>query len=499
MKRTSFTIKPRTWIAAGLIIVSCGIGVGIAIAQPAGKLWQERGSGAVPLAQVPDFSTLAAQVSPAVVSINVEQRVNAAGGRRGRGGRGGRMGQPMQDPFDFFFRQFGEEMPRENWNRGVGSGFVIHREGLILTNYHVIEGADVIEVNVLEADGSETSVPAKVLGTAPAYDVALLQAEKPLKATVAYLGDSSAMRIGDWVMAVGNPFGLSHSVSVGIISAKERRDVAPSGRQGYYNFLQTDASINPGNSGGPLINMKGEVIGINTAGSGIGFAIPIDMVKAILPELKEKGTFTRSWLGVRVQSLTADLAQTYGLSRTNGALISDVVPQSPAAVAGLHEGDVILAFDGHVLRDSSELPLYASMAGVGKRVPVKVWRQGQEKTLTVALTEFPDEQVAVGERTESSAGEGAALGLTVADITPQLARQFDLPVGAGVMVRDMEPSGLAARAGLRPGDVIAQVNGEQVVSSQGLVAMIRKISTGKILRLTVVRQGGRLFVAMRKP
>jgi serine protease Do len=279
------------------------------LAQARETLWNERSGSAGALAQVPDFAALATQVVPAVVAINVEQKVRVS--RRG-GGR-------FRDPFDFFFRPFGGEIPHEFHNRGLGSGFVIRADGLILTNYHVVENADSIEVVLTHADGSERTMSAKVLGTAPEYDVALIQTEEKTDAPVAFLGNSDSINIGDWVMAVGNPFGLSHSVSVGIISAKERREIAPSGRRGVYDFLQTDASINPGNSGGPLINMKGEVIGINTAinaaGSGIGFAIPINMVKQMLPDLKAKGRFARSWIASTFRASTKNSPNRSGLKR----------------------------------------------------------------------------------------------------------------------------------------------------------------------------------------
>ena len=340
------------------------------------RLWSERPNGSAPLAQVPDFRALAAQVIPAVVSIQVEQRVKVQP-NSGLGGSGS-----GQDPREFFHRYFGGEIPREFRNRGLGSGFVIDASGIILTNYHVVENADSIEVTWTGKDGSDQKVNAKVLGAAPRYDVAVLKTTEKLDVNpIAYLGDSDGTQIGDWVMAVGNPFGLSHSVSTGIISAKERRDVLPSGRQGTYNFLQTDASINPGNSGGPLINMRGEVIGINSAinasGSGIGFAIPINMVKEMLPDLSTKGRYARSWIGIKIQALDPELAQSFGLKRTTGALVAEVVPNSPASEAKIREGDVVLQFEGKDLRSASDLPLFASMAGVGKTVSVTIWREGR--------------------------------------------------------------------------------------------------------------------------
>jgi serine protease Do len=457
------------------------------------KLWSEQSALTPPLAQVPDFRALAKQVVPAVVSVNVEQKVKLA--RRGPMGGG-----PGQDPFDYFNRFFGGEIPREYRNRGLGSGFVIRSDGLILTNYHVVENADSIEVIITAEDGSERKINAKVLGTAPDYDVALIKTDKPANAVAVNLGNSTDLQIGDWVMAVGNPFGLSHSVSVGIVSAKERREVAPSGRSGYYDFIQTDASINPGNSGGPLINMKGEVIGINTAinaqGSGIGFAIPINMVKSMLPELESKGKFTRSWLGIKIQRVDADLAQSYGLKKAAGALIAELVPKGPAALAGLKQEDIVLEFDGKPIRDSSDLPLYASMAGVGRTVNLKVWRAGKTMDAKVLLKGFPDEQGAEGAHELGSKEE---LGMLVTDITPQLAQRYQLETRKGVLLKDVDPDGLAARVGLRPGDVVLSVNDKLANSAREFSQTVRRAPSGTLLRLQVMRQDARLFVALKKP
>jgi serine protease Do len=459
------------------------------------KLWLERNAGSMPLAQVPDFRLLAQQVVPAVVSIQVEQRVRG----RGMGGQG--PGMP-QDPFDFFHRYFGGEMPREYRNRGLGSGFIIDADGLILTNNHVIEDADTIEVTVSQADGSERKLLAKVMGTAPEYDVALIKTTEPLGgSTIAYLGDSDTTQIGDWVMAVGNPFGLSHSVSVGIISAKERRDVAPSGRHGLYNFLQTDASINPGNSGGPLVNMRGEVIGINSAinasGAGIGFAIPINMVKSMLHDLKTKGRFVRAWLGVTLQPLTPELAKSFGLKSTQGALVGEVVSRGPADQADIREGDVIVEFNRQPLRASSDLPLFVSMAGVGKRADVKLIRGGQERVVTVVLEAFPegDQPMASAQRNDAK-----ELGAVLGEITPPIRQQLGLDENLkGVIIQEIDETGLAARLGLRPLDILLSLNGKAVTSPRQAIDEVRRARSGSIIRLKVQRGRGRLFLAATKP
>jgi serine protease Do len=452
------------------------------------RLWAEK-SNARALQVGPDIAGLAKEVVPAVVSIQVDQTVRSPHGR----------GQGMQDPFDFFFRPFGD-IPREFHGRGLGTGFVIQKDGLILTNYHVVENADAIEVTFALADGSERKMGAKVLGVAPQYDVALIQTEGKANAPIAYLGDSAQTNIGDWVMAVGNPFGLTHTVSVGIISAKERRDIMPSGRRGYYDFLQTDAAINPGNSGGPLVNMAGEVIGINSAinaaGSGIGFAIPINMVKEMLPDLKEKGKFTRSWIGIRIQQMNPELAEGLGLSRPSGALVAEVVPGGPAEAAGLEEGDVILEFDGKPVRDNSDLPLYASMAGVGKRVNLKVWRDKKERAVRLTLAEYPDEEMKIASGGESGGGE---LGMTVTNINPELQQRLGIEISRGVVIKDLSRGSPAARAGLRVGDGVLSLNGKRATTARDFARAVRALKAGAVMRMQVARRGGRLFVAMRKP
>ncbi len=459
------------------------------LAAAQGKLWAER-PATLPTVQLPDFSALAEQLVPAVVSIQVEQKV--AVNKEGRRGN---------DPFEFFFGPFGGEVPREFHNRGLGSGFVISKEGLILTNFHVVENADSIEVTFTAKDGTEKKMGAKVLGSAPDYDVALIQTNENADAATTYLGDSDKVRIGEWVMAIGNPFGLAHSVAVGIISAKERRDIAPSGRAGLYDFIQTDASINPGNSGGPLINARGEVIGINSAinaaGSGIGFAIPINMVKNMLADLKTKGKYVRSWIGIKIQAVTAELAQSYGLAKASGALVSEVVDDSPAKEAGLLEGDIILEFDGKPVRSSSDLPLISSMAGVGRKVSLKYWRNNKESTVSLKLSEYPGEQTRLA--SESEGGESSGIGLVAADITPALQRQLNLDLDAGVVIRSVDPQSIAARAGVRPGDVILSLNGEVVKRARAFAESVKKIEPGGLLRMQVLRQGGKVFLAFRKP
>jgi serine protease Do len=447
-------------------------------------------------AHCPNFAALAQELRPAVVSIKTETRVKQS---RGMGRREPSPGEPF-DLFRFFGQGGQNPMPREA--RGLGSGFVIDSSGLILTNHHVVEAADEIEVSFALPDGTERTMEAKVVGEAADYDVALIKTVADANVAVARLGDSDATQIGEWVMAVGNPFGLDHSVSVGIISAKERRDIAPSGRRGLYNFLQTDASINPGNSGGPLVNARGEVIGINAAinaqGQGIGFAIPVNMVKEMLPQLKKGGKFVRSWVGVKIQPLTPELAESYGLDKTHGVLVAEVMRGSPAADAGLEEGDIILEFDGKKLTRSSDLPLYASMAGVGKKVDLTVLRKNKTRSVAMKLGAFPDDEVVLARGSGDEGDSGTGFGLGFGNLTPEARERLRTEAKSGAVVSDIEPGGAAARAGLMPGDLVLKADGETIDNAGELAKLLKAKKPGDIVRLLVEREGSRLFVGMKR-
>ena len=439
----------------------------------------------------PDFASLADRVVPAVVSIRVEQRIQVP--RRMPGG----------DPLDVF-RFFGQEPPREYRSSGLGSGFVIHADGLILTNAHVVENAESIEVTLMRPDGTERVLAARMLGITNDYDVAVIKTTEVANAPTVTLGDSDTLRIGEWVMAVGNPFGLEHSVSVGIISAKQRRDIDPSGRHGFYDFLQTDASINPGNSGGPLTNARGEVIGINSAvsaqGQGIGFAIPINMVKQLLPELEKNGRFVRSWVGLQAQPLTDDLAKSFGVGGDTGVLVSYVLPDGPAARGGLREGDIILEFDGKKLLRPTDLQLFASIAGVGNTVKLKIWRDGQVINTDIKLEAFHDKDHAEAQVPQPREEPGAVgLGLTLSNLTPNLRSQLGVETVRGAVVESVEPGSISARSGLHRGDVIIKVDKDDIFRAEDVVKKVRAAPVGALLRLKVERQGGRLFLAFHKP
>jgi serine protease Do len=354
------------------------------------------------------------------------------------------------DDFERFFRQ-GPSPRREA--RSQGSGVIVDKSGVILTNNHLIENASEIEVRLSD----QRKFKAKVAGRDPKTDLAVLKIESDAEFPVADLGDSDRLRIGQWAIAVGNPFGLDRTVTVGIISATGRRKLDLTT---YESFIQTDAAINPGNSGGPLVNLDGRVVGINTAivsvGQGIGFAIPVNMARRVLPQLLATGRVTRGWLGVRIQPLTEELAPSFGAKENEGVLVSDVMPGGPAEAGGLKSGDVILEFGGQRTTEVPDLQRVVADAEPGKASRVTILRDGKRETLDIKIGEMPtDEPVAASRGTER-------WGLTVQPITPELARQFKLPGNDGVLVSEVEENSPAARAGIRAGDAIVEVNRRRV-------------------------------------
>jgi len=433
------------------------------------------------------FADLAKKINPSVVNISTTKIFKTR-----------RFHHPFMgenDPFRFFFgddffkKFFGGNIPREFKQRSLGSGFVIDPDGYILTNNHVVAKADKIVVKL--ESGKEYK--AKIIGTDPKTDVALIKikADKPLKA--ATMGDSDKINVGDWVVAIGNPFGLSHTVTAGIISAKGR--VIGSGP--YDDFLQTDASINPGNSGGPLISMDGTVIGINTAiiasGQGIGFAIPINMAKKILPQLKKTGHVIRGWLGVYIQDITPELAKKFGLEEgLKGVLVSKVIEKSPAEKAGIKQGDVIVKFDGKPVHSGHELAIMVSQTKVGKEVEITVVRDGKTVTKSVEIGKQKEEKVA--EEGTSKAPE--ELGFEVQELTPELAKHLGLKIKEGILVVNVDRDGPAYEAGLRRNDVIVEVNRRKVKTLDAFEKAISKKSEGGYLFL--VRRGeGAIYVVVQ--
>jgi serine protease Do len=352
-----------------------------------------------------------------------------------------------------------------------------------------VEGAEKIKVIL----SNEEELEGEVIGKDAKIDIALIKVKAEADLPVAELGNSDALEVGEWVMAIGNPFGLDHTVTVGVVSAKGR----VIGAGPYDDFIQTDASINPGNSGGPLLNTRGEVIGINSAiiaqGQGIGFAIPINMVSEILPQLKDKGRVVRGWLGVYVQKVTPELADSFGLDDSRGALVGQVVEDGPAEEAGLEKGDIILKFNDRKIDEMNELPRVVAATPVGEKVPVVVYRNGKKKTLTVKIGELPEDDVTLTERKPEK-----NLGMTVQELTPELANRLGYFEGEeGVVVSNVEPGGPAAEKGIRRGDIIKEVNRRKVTSTEDFDRILREAKEDENILLFVKRGEDTLYVVLK--
>ncbi len=399
------------------------------------------------------------------------------------------------DPFKDFFDRFFGDMPKEFKSRSLGSGFIFDRDGFIITNNHVVEGADKIKVKLV--DGREFK--ATIKGRDPMTDMALIKIESPTHdLPILPLGDSDAIQVGDWVLASGNPFGLSNTVTQGIISAKGR----VIGAGPYDDFLQTDASINPGNSGGPLVNLKGEVIGINSAivasGQGIGFAIPSNMAKSIIPQLKEKGSVVRGMLGVQIQMVTPELAKSFGLKEPAGALVAEVNPGTPAAKTGLQRGDIITEFNGTPIKEMHELPKMVAHTPPGQTVNLKVLRQGKEKSFTATIVELKPEQMSRSTEMEGES-EKSSLGMTVQELTPPIAQHFQLRETSGIIVVQVDQGSPAFDSGIRPGDIIDEINGVAIQNLKDYHANIAQLKAGSAVRFLVKRRGKTLYVVVEVP
>ena len=435
------------------------------------------------------FSKLVKKARPSVVNISTVKVI------KGRGlapmpFRGGRPFGP-DDPFkDFFDRFFRDQIPKEHRQKSLGSGFIIDKDGFILTNNHVVENTDEIMVKLAD----EKEFPAKIIGRDPKTDLALIRIEtdRPLKPLP--LGDSDKLEVGDWVVAIGNPFGLGDTVTAGIVSAKYRHIGAGS----YDNFIQTDASINPGNSGGPLLNTSGEVIGINSAifsrsgGSiGIGFAIPINMARDLLPQLK-KGKVVRGWLGVMIQKITPELKDKLKLKDERGALVADVTTNGPADKAGIKRGDVIVSFDGKVIKQMKDLPYIVGTTPVNKTVLVEVIRKGQKKDFQIKLGELKE-----GKKPEETSQEKPYLGMTVEELTPQLARNLGISETSGLVVVQVNNNTPAAEAGLKQGDIILEIDQITIKKLEQFNKKIKDYKKGDNILFLIKRGGSTLYLTLK--
>jgi serine protease Do len=498
---SSSTIRSSRWKVWIALVVAVGLGVvaGSALTAKTGHgpfgatvpVWVASAAPPVPASEVSfanGFSAIAAKDLPAVVNIASSKVV--------RNPAGNSLSPFFNDPF---FRQFfGPEFqaPRRELERSLGSGVIINSDGYILTNNHVISGAT--EIKVTLADKRELT--AKIIGADPRSDIAVVK----INAThlpVMVLGDSSTVRVGDFCLAIGSPFGLSQTVTMGIISAKGRGNL---GIEDYEDFIQTDAAINPGNSGGALVNVQGELIGINTAilsggsggNQGVGFAIPINMAREVMDQILKHGKVIRGYLGAYIQTVTPEIAKAFGLTNATGALLSEVEPNSPAATAGLERGDVVVAMDGRPVTDPTELRNRIAMTAPGTVVQLKVLRNGAERTFSVKLGELP----AQAGTTAANQGQGpsqALQGLSVDNLTPGVAHELGLPRNAqGVVVTSVEPGSAADQAGVRQGDVIQEVNRKAVHNLREFNTIVGQLGKQPVL-LLIDRGGNTLYLVIQ--
>jgi serine protease Do len=502
----------KTTVFYALLIAVASLAVGMVIASrldlapsSAAQTMAAPSANSAPLNGPVDagtFRNIAKAVSPAVVNIRTESRQRATELTEFFGGGG-------DDLFERFFGAPRGGQPREQIAVAAGTGFVISKEGLILTNNHVVEGATKIEVSFLGED-TDIQHQARVVGRDPLTDSALIElTEKPNRElTEVKFGDSSQMEPGDWVMAIGNPFSLAHTVSVGVVSAKERP--FPVADQRFQDVIQTDAAINPGNSGGPLLNVRGEVIGISTAiyadprqqgNIGIGFAIPINAVRELLPQLRA-GKITRGVIGVTVTDVPSDALAEFGLKERRGALITSVSSSGPAGRGGVQPGDVIVEFNGKPIRRRDELVNMVVSTKPGTTVPIKVMRDKQERTLNITVDEL-DLEAEGSRRARRDSGDAAeetqGFGITLNPLTSDVARRLRVPPDTeGVLVADVEQGSPASRAGIVRGDVILQVNRKPVASPPEASRALGAVPSGSTAFLLILRNGQQQFVTVRK-
>ncbi|MBM4396379.1 MAG: DegQ family serine endoprotease [Deltaproteobacteria bacterium] len=493
------SILTATAVGALALVLVCKPSRSPEAAEKEFRIWSE-GTSTAPVAPVPSgfspvagFADLVKQVEPAIVNISTTTEVKPRSRTFGR--------RFHSDPFsdDLFRHFFGDVEPPPQKRNSLGSGFVVNADGYILTNNHVVAGATEIRVKL----GARTEHKAKVVGRDEKYDLALLKVEAKDKLTAVPFGDSDTLRVGDWVIAIGSPFGLASTVTAGIVSAKDR----VIGAGPFDDFIQTDASINPGNSGGPLFNTKGEVVGINTAihaaGQGIGFAVPVNMAKTFIRDVLTKGRVPRGWLGVGIQEMNADLAKGLGLSTANGVLVSQVFPGSPAAKADMKRGDVIVEFNGRRVEQPSDLTRLVGTTEPGATADLKVVREGKETTVKVTISE----QRPGGEAAEGGPGsqgpvdkDATSLGIEVGAVSPKDAERLGLRADqGGVLVQDVEADGPAGGSGIRPGDVIMEVNRQPVSSPAEYVTAVGLVKAGESVLLLVLRRDNYFYSVVRKP
>lgn len=474
-KRNSFPL----WYGTAVVSLLSGTLLHIGFGMP----WAEAASLAALDNRPPSFSAIAKKTMPVVVNISTTAQRSPRSG--------------SNDPIDeFFSRFFGDAQPRENSQRSLGSGILISNDGEILTSYHVVRNADSIKVNLAD----QMEYEARLIGKDDRTDLALIKIRRSGgNLPFARLGSSSQLDVGDWVMAIGNPFGLEHTVTAGIVSAKGR----VIGAGPYDNFIQTDASINPGNSGGPLINASGEVVGVNSAifsqsggNVGIGFAIPIDLAKKVVDQLKKNGRVVRGWLGIRAQDVSPQLALSLGLTRNpvEMAVVSEVGDGSPAAEAGVKPGDIILEFNSKPVPRSQDFPSLIADTPPGQKVTLKIIRDKKEQIVSVKIGELPEEGDAV-QKVETRDPE---IGVRVQRITPEAARRLGLTSTKGVLIVEVQPGSPADQVGLEPADVIREVNQRPVNNISDFERAVRQGRRGERTLLLVQRGDNAVFFALKR-
>ncbi len=436
----------------------------------------------------PSFADLAEKLGPTVVNVYTKKVI--------KGGQTSFHGQMPKDMPDFFKKFF--DMPNRGSGKhkvmSLGSGVIISADGYIVTNNHVIKDAD--EINVRLTDYEEFK--AKIIGRDPKTDIALIKIKSKKPLAFAPFGDSAKLRVGEWVVAIGNPFGFENTVTAGIVSAKGRNI----GNSTYENFIQTDASINMGNSGGPLFNMEGELIGINSAifsrdggNIGLGFAIPVNMVHNVVDQLKEHGKVVRGWLGVMVQHVNADLAKEFGLDRPMGALVGEVMKGSPADKGGIKQGDVIVKFMGKKIKQMTELPAMVAQTPVGTNAKLLVMRKGKEKVLSIKIGKLKEGATAGGSTKDTETSED--LGLTVQELTPELARIMKLENETGLVVTDVAPDSPAADVRITPGEIIIQINQNDIKTIKDYRKVMARVKKGDNILLLIKKGEHSRFVVIK--
>lgn len=492
MKKTYVSLRNVILIALCSALIGLWVAAALRISpeSKAQPFWEEGNPQQTLQVVLPSLSALANQVRPTVVNIRTTKVVN-------RKDLYQRFYGPQEEggPFEDFYKKFFENMPeKEMEQRSLGSGFIISQDGYILTNNHVIAGAEEILISLSD----DEEYRANVIGKDDKTDIALIKIDAgDKKLPGALLGNSDTLEIGDWVIAMGNPFGLGHTLTQGIVSAKARII----GAGPYDNFIQTDAAINPGNSGGPLLDMNGHVVGINTAivasGQGIGFAIPINMVKQILAELKETGEVSRGWLGVAIQQVTPELARAVDLDEARGAMVTIVYPGDPADSAGVQKGDIILELNSQSIKDPHGLTRLVGNLKPGSEITIVVWRGSKVIELSTTLKKRDEEHVAgFGQDMDKNVETKDKLGLTIVDITPDIASKYSLKDAGGVLVIDIDSESSSVKSDIQRGDIIKEINRHEITDMRDYLAMLENVKKGQTVLLLIIRNSRPLYIAM---